>query len=103
MNYQLVIQFSLTDSSADDFDQLLIIENELNLSLGDKHQVNGHDIGSDIMNIYIHTNDPDEAFELVKSLLSENDLKKITAAFRDIDGDDYSVIWPDINDNFKII
>lgn len=104
MNYQLVIQFPLTDSSADDFDQLLMIENELNLSLRDKHQVNRHDLGSDVMNIYIHTDNPDEAFELVKNILSENDLNKITAAFSDIEGDDYSVIWPDIyNETFKII
>ena len=103
MNYQLVIQFPLADASADDFDRLLMIENELGLALRGKHKVDGHDIGPGEMNIFIHTNDPDEAFELVKKTLSENDLETILAAFRDMKGNKYSVIWPDnYNDEFTI-
>ncbi|MFW2372450.1 MAG: hypothetical protein ACN4GM_04960 [Gammaproteobacteria bacterium] len=103
MNYQLVIQFPLTGASADYFDRILMIENELNLALRDKHQVNGHDIGAGKINIFINTNNPDEAFELVRSILSEKDLKNISAAFRDMEGDDFSVIWPEnYNAEFKI-
>lgn len=94
MNYQLVIQFPLTDATADEFDRLLMIENELELVLRDKHIVDGHDIGAGEMNIFIHTNDPEEAFELAKTTLTEKDLEKISVAFRDMIGDQYSVLWP---------
>ena len=103
MNYQLVIQFPLTDSSAVDFDRLLMIENELDLALRDNHQVYGHDIGAGELNILIHTNDPNEAFELAKRILPKRDLEIISVAFRDTDGDEYSVIWPEnYNGEFRI-
>jgi len=103
MKCQLVIQFPLTDSSADDFDRLLIIENELELILRDKHQVDGHDLGSGEMNMFIHTNDPSEAFVLVKNTLSEKELEIVTVAFRYMDSDVYSVIWPEnFNGKFTI-
>ena len=95
MNYQLVIQFPLSDASADDFDQLLVIENKLDLALRYKHQVDGHDIGSGEMNIFIHTNDPTEAFRISKDALSEKDLEIVMVAFRELNGDKYSVLWPE--------
>ena len=104
MNYQLVIQFPLADASADDFDRFLMIENELNLALRDKHRVDGHDIGSGEMNIFIHTNDPNEAFELAKNHFFEKDLEKISFAFKEMKGDKYTIIWPENdNDEFKIL
>jgi len=103
MTYQLVLQFPLSDASAGDFDRLLMIENELELALRGKHQVQGHDIGSDEINLFIHTSDPNEAFELVKSTLSAKDLATLLVAFKEIKGDQYSVIWPDnYKDEFTI-
>jgi len=94
VNIQLVIQFPLAGATAEEFDRLLMIENEFGLVLRNGHQVDGHDIGYEEMNIFIHTNDPYEAFDLVKNTLSENNLSNIVAAFREIKGDDYTVIWP---------
>ena len=103
MDYQLVIQFPLSDATADDFDQLLVIENKLDLVLRSKHQVDGHDIGSGEMNIFIHTNNPAEAFRISKDVLSEKDLEIVTIAFRELNGDKYSVLWPDkFNGEFTI-
>ena len=103
MKYQLVIQFPLTDASANDFDELLAIENKLDLALRDAHQVDGHDIGSGEMNIFVITDNPDEAFKLAKNTLSEKDLSKIMVAFRELNSDKYSVIWPDnYNGEFRI-
>ena len=95
MNYQLVIQFSLSDASADDFDQLLVIENKLDLALRYKHQVDGHDLGSDEMNIFIHTNDPTEAFRISSGVLSEKELEIVTIAIKELEGEKYSVLWPE--------
>ncbi|MCK4744357.1 MAG: hypothetical protein KAT25_11100 [Sulfuriflexus sp.] len=80
-----------------------MIENELELVLRDHHQVDGHDIGAGEMNIFIHTNDPNETFELAKKTLSKKDLEIISVAFRDMKGDEYSVIWPEnYNGEFRI-
>jgi len=95
MKYQLVIQYPLGNASADVFDKLLMIEQELGLVLKGGHIVDGHDIGLDEMNIFIHTNDPDEAFRLAKTILSPDDLEMIVAAYRDRQDENYSVIWPD--------
>ena len=98
------MQFQLSNASADDFDQLLVIENKLELALRYKHQVDGHDIGSGEMNIFIHTNDPTEAFKISQNALSEKDLEIVTVAFRELDGDKYSVLWPEKFDGeFRII
>ena len=103
MNYQLVIQFPLTNASANEFDRILMIENELELTLRNTHRVDGHHIGAGEMNIFINTNDPNEAFELAKNTLSEKDLEVISVAFRDMEGEVYSVIWPENYDGeFRI-
>jgi len=94
MNYQLVLQFPLSDAAAEDFDRLLMIENELELALRDNHHVHGHDIGSGVMNIFIHSNNPHETFKLVKNTLPENDFKKILIAVTDIKDNNYTVMWP---------
>lgn len=103
MDYQLVIQFSLSDASADDFDQLLVIENRLDLALRYKHQVDGHDLGSDEMNIFINTNDPTEAFRISRDVLSEKELEIVTIALKELDGEKYSVLWPEnFDDELRI-
>ena len=103
MNYQLVMQFPLTNASADDFDRLLMIENELELVLRGSHQVTGHDIGPSELNIFIHTNDPNEAFEQAKNALTKKELATILVAFKDIKDEKYSVLWPEhYRDEFTI-
>ncbi|MCH8104490.1 MAG: ABC transporter [Proteobacteria bacterium] len=95
MNYQLVIQFPITDASADDFDRLIMIETELGIVLRDQHDVDGHHLGAGEMNIFIHTDNPREAFRLARDVLSKADLETIVVAFREMTGEDYSVIWPE--------
>ena len=56
MNYHLVIQFPIANASADYFDRLIGIENELGFILKNRHVVVGHDLGTEIMNITIQMN-----------------------------------------------
>ena len=95
MKYQLVIQFPLNKASAIDFDRFLMIESELELKLRDKHRLNGHNIGSEKMNILIHTDDLNEALEVTKNTLSANDLKTTLMAYCPLNTEKYTVIWPD--------
>ncbi|HIF49968.1 MAG TPA: ABC transporter [Thiotrichaceae bacterium] len=95
MNYQLVIQFSLVDAGVEDFERLMMLENELRVVLREKHMVDGHDLGAEKMNIFINTDDPNEAFTLAKDVLIEADLKTILVAYRDFESEEYVFIWPE--------
>lgn len=68
MKYQLEIQLPITSSN--DFDTLIKLENALIDRLADQHEVDGNDFGSGTMTVFILTDDPDQAFEASKSLLT---------------------------------
>jgi hypothetical protein len=94
MRYQLVLQFR-GDSLAD-FDQMVALEDRLIESLGDSADVDGHDCGSGETNIFIFTSDPAATFRRVRpTLKQEGRLDAVTAAYRKVDGEDYTVLWPE--------
>lgn len=92
MKYQLVLQFPTAE--IEDFDRLLSIELQLITQLGDNHNVDGHDLGAEEMNIFIHTDDPNGAFDIVKNALTPLELETSKAAFREMSGETYIVVWP---------
>ncbi len=89
MKYQLVLQFPLTENF--DFDALIELETKLTFELGSEHDVDGHDFGSGEMNIFIHTNSPDDAFEKIIVLLSDQFPPILKAAYRIVGSDQF--IW----------
>lgn len=93
MRYQLVLQ--VDGSSIEDFDDLLKLELDLGLGLGSEHVLDGHDFGSAEMNIFIHTDKPDEAFKISKGILATTKMDKVVVAYRDFDSEDYEVIYPE--------
>jgi hypothetical protein len=94
MNYQLVLQFR-GDSLAD-FDMMVALEDELTEELGDSADVDGHDFGSGTGNIFIFTSDPADTFQRVRPVLEHREqLQAVTAAFREVEGERYTVIWPE--------
>ena len=102
MEYQLVIQFPA--ESVADFDSMVNLEDTLISILGDSADVDGHDFGSGETNIFIITQNPTHTFEQSKSVLESTgiiDLCKV--AYRKLDEDDYSVLWPtDFTGEFEI-
>jgi hypothetical protein len=92
MKYQLVIQFS--GKSMDDFDHLIEIEDTLEENLTGDCEVDGHDFGSGEMNIFILTEEPVETFMQTKSLLDHDDLSNMKAAYRDIEAEKFTILWP---------
>ena len=93
MRYQLVLQMQ-GDSPAH-YDALLALEQRLSNVLDDASEVDGHDIGSGESNIFIMTNDPQQAFAQSRPTLeSAGLLGSVCAAFRDLTEDNYTVIWP---------
>ncbi len=94
MDYQLVLQFH-GDSLAD-YDAMVALENDLIAALGDSAHVDGHDVGSGETNIFIITTDPVETFRLSKAVLERRQrLGAVTAAHRPVEGEAYTVIWPE--------
>jgi hypothetical protein len=93
MDYQLVFQFR-GDTLAD-YDAMIALEDELIAELRDSADVDGHDSGSGETNIFIFTSDPAATFDRARPVLDRRQcLQSVTAAFRQVDGESYTVIWP---------
>jgi hypothetical protein len=94
MEYQLVIQFP--GDSLINYDEMVAIEDDLTAAIGNSAEVDGHDVGSGEMNIFILTRDPVRTFQQAKPVLGRRQsLQKVTAAYRLIGGNEFTVIWPE--------
>ena len=93
MSYQLV--FQLPFSSMDDYDAMVQLENQIAEALGEHGEVDGHDCGSGETNIFVLTERPELAFDWVRRALWGNDLpSELRVAFRRLDGEAYTVLYP---------
>lgn len=96
MQYQLTLQFRGDSFGA--YDAMIALEEALAKVLPDFADVDGHDVGSDETNIFIVTTDPAATFDLVRPVLQQmGHLRMVTAAYREIDGERYTVIWPEVS------
>jgi len=102
MKYQLVLQFR--GDSLRDYDAMVSLENDLIAALDDSANVDGHDVGSGEINIFIFTDEPKKTFQQAKPVLKQGgSLDSVRAAYRLADGEDYTVIWPERSEEeFKI-
>lgn len=93
MRHILVLQWP--GSSEADFEELVRMEDKLESSLSDEAIVDGHDLGSGEMNIFIETDQPARAFAEVQAILSQwPRWADVRVAHREGDGDTYTVLWP---------
>lgn len=101
MKYQLVIQF---DESLG-LDKLIEIEDVLMDFLQTESHLDGHDIGSDQMNIFIYTDTPSILQEEVVSLLKVDStiMSSMKIAFRDVEGGNFTCLWPKDLKKFIVI
>lgn len=102
MNYQLVIQFP--EELYGCLDWIAAIENKIDESLVDA-ALDGHDIGSGEVNIFIDAHEPINSFEVIKRLLQEQHiaLEHIKAGYREFSCEQYIAIWPQDLVEFNII
>ncbi|MFA5375780.1 MAG: ABC transporter [Dehalococcoidia bacterium] len=102
MEYQLVIQFPA--EKIEDFESLVKFEDSLIKIIGTSAEVDGHDFGSGEANIFIITPNPASTFALIKKKLASNGmLKQCLVAHRELQGEKYSVIWPEgFSGKFKV-
>ena len=101
MKYQLVLQFK-GDSLAD-YDSMISLEDDLIRELGDTGDVDGHDIGAGETNIFILTPQPEIAFLRAKEILERAQLLgAVSAAYRHVTGQTYTVLWPAHRQEFSV-
>jgi hypothetical protein len=73
---------------------MVSLEDEIHRIVEQIAEVDGHDIGSGEMNIFILTADPVASIELVKPLLSAASLlDKVSVAYREVRSHDFTVLW----------
>jgi hypothetical protein len=101
MRFQLVLQWPL--SSLNGFDEILNIEDVLIAKLTDQSDVDGHDFGSGEADIFVHTNDPHRTLKEVRDILADHRLwPSIVIAFRETQGNEYTVLWPEVTTEFNV-
>lgn len=80
------------------------LENRLIEGLGHTAKVDGHDCGSGETNIFIFTSDPSATFWRVRQVLQrEGQLQSVRAAYRPVDGEQFTVLWPENSEREFIV
>lgn len=102
MEYQLVLQWP--GPSLKDYDEMVAVENKLIENLSEGSEVDGHDVGSGEVNIFILTDNPELAFNEAKGILGNSDhWLNVRAAYREITQDYYTIFWPENSTEFDVI
>jgi hypothetical protein len=93
MKYQLVLQ--LPASSAEDYDEMIELEKVIMGNLANLGCVDGHDVGSGEMNIFILTDFPKDAFDRVRQMPAvKYVMPELKVAYREIGKDDFTILHP---------
>jgi hypothetical protein len=101
MDYQHVLQFK--GSSLGDYDSMVALEDDLIEALGGSADVDGHDIGSGETNIFIITSVPVQTFDRAKAVLERTGLLgALSAAYRPVSGNAFTVLWPHHQQEFSV-
>ena len=103
VEYMLVLQWP-SCGTTDELDLLVSIEEEIRENLGDLGNVDGHDIGSGEMNIFIFTEDPLKTFQKVVRIGAvSRHLSNLKAGYRKVGEDDFVPLCPEGLDYFSVV
>jgi hypothetical protein len=94
MKFQLVLQFEAQETKQ--FDELVALEETLIALLLPTSEVDGHDFGSGEFNIFVLTDEPEEAFSVAKKLVEKTKFRDhLKAAYRKRGADEFVILWPE--------
>jgi hypothetical protein len=97
MRYQLVLQFR--SSAFVELDAIVALEDNLIGQLAGLADVDGHDFGSGEAHLFVLTPNPTGTFGAIRTALeSAGLLSAVTVAYRPINEDGYTVLWPEQSD-----
>jgi hypothetical protein len=101
VRYRLVLQW--TGSSIKDYDDMVELEGRLDGVLAGDGEIDGHDVGVSGVNIFVHTDDAEKTFAMLRPMLAaEHRLDNVRVAFRELCRDEYTVLWPSDLTTFEI-
>jgi len=102
MKFQLVFQWPA--ATIKDYDEMIAIEDTLVQRLGRFGKVDGHDVGSGQTNIFVHTDYPEQTLIQIMRIFGSKDFMiDLRAAYREISGEKYTILWPKDLDMFSVI
>jgi hypothetical protein len=92
--YQVVFEFHGDDS--ENFNRVIALETKLEeeLSCGD---IDGHDVGNGIVNIFINTSEPIKCFEEAIRIMANLEPIPVEAGYRNFEEEDYIRLLPEDN------
>ena len=101
MKYQLVLQFQA--ESVHEFDELVVLEDLLVETLPLDSEVDGHDFGSREFNIFILTDQPEQAFHAAKQTIQQHRVpQNLKATYRELGQNSFVILWPPTRGNSKL-
>lgn len=106
MKHQLVLQFQGDDS--DTLDKVIALEDQLIEALDGSTgaEVDGHEPGNGVINLMLLTKNAAKLWEKIEPLVEDaasDDLEVNAVAFRPLDGDEFTVLWPtDFDGEFEV-
>jgi hypothetical protein len=86
------------------FDKLIEMEDLIRKHFDQEADIDGHDIGSGEMNIFIYTNFPEDLLKKILVLPElQTEISEMKAAYRKIHGNIYTCMWPTTLKSFNIL
>jgi hypothetical protein len=102
MKYQLVLQFEAV--SIEEFDRLVALEDRLLGELSDLATVDGHDFGLGQFNIFVLTDVPAASFRKAQEIIASLGIPNVMrSAYRELDGENYVILWPSSLTEFSVL
>jgi hypothetical protein len=102
MTYKLVLQWPAVSLS--DYEGLIATEELISNALSEKDAtVDGHDMGSGEMNIFIFTDFPEAVFVQIRQILEKHVLETARVAYKGVGEAEYIVLWPNGQKSFKVV
>lgn len=106
MKYQLVLRFQGDDE--DTLDKVIELEDHMIAALEGSSQaeVDGHEPGDGVTHLTFLAKNPAKLWEKIEPMVeaaASDDLEIIAAAYRELDGDEFTVLWPvDYEGEFEV-
>ena len=106
MNHQLVLQFQGDDPAT--LEKVIALEDQLIAALGGSTsvEVDGHEPGDGVIHLFLLAKNPARVWEKIEPLVEDaasEDLEINAVAYRDLDGEDFTVLWPiDFEGEFEL-
>ena len=90
--YMVVLEFSGDDLK--NYDRVISIETRLEAEL-EGGEVDGHDEGGGVVNLFISTTNPNECFKEAMKIMKAGKEEPDAAGYRKLEEEEYERLWPD--------